>query len=505
MKSLSRITTTAPKYIAKYALPMLSTIQPHKFTSLAPPTLDKSIDRPHFERPPMAEPWKIKQVEHLKTTTLEHRKEAIKQAGYNTFLLKSDDVYIDLLTDSGTSAMSDKQWACLMMGDESYAGSRNFFRLWDIITEHYGYKYVVPTHQGRGAEHILSQTTIKPGDYVPGNMYFTTTKLHQELAGGKFVDVIIDEAHDPDNEYRWKGNVDLDKLKELVDKVGANRIPYISVEGCVNLAGGQPMSMKNIKEVYKYCNDNGILVFLDATRAAENAYFIHSYEDGYYDKSVKEILKEFCSYTDGCTMSGKKDALVNIGGWIACNDKELYKKFCEKVVVYEGLHTYGGMAGRDMEAMAQGIIESVDDEHQRSRIYQVHYLGKLLSQYNIPLVKPFGGHAIFLNAKQFLSHIPQNEFPAQTLAAEIYVDSGVRSMERGIVSAGRNKETGDHNYPKLELVRLTIPRRVYTQSHMDLVAYSVNNVYQNRDKITGLKFTYEPENLRFFLGQFDKI
>mmetsp|Transcript_18849 Transcript_18849/g.29948 ORF Transcript_18849/g.29948 Transcript_18849/m.29948 type:complete len:509 (-) Transcript_18849:79-1605(-) len=508
MKSISTLTTAGAYKSARLMLCAmqhnLTSTQRMRFT-LKPSTLDISVDRPHFERPPVAEPWKIKMVEPIKKTTSERRHAAIKEAGYNTFLLKSDDVYIDLLTDSGTSAMSDRQWAALQLGDEAYAGSRNFFTLWDTINEYYGYKYVVPTHQGRGAEHILSQCTIKPGDYIPGNMYFTTTKLHQELAGGTFVDVIVDEAHDAENTYRWKGNIDMEKLKKLVAEVGAEKIPYISVEGCVNLAGGQPVSMKNMKECYEYCAQHGIKVFLDATRAAENAYFIQQYEDGYGHKTVKEILFEFCSYSDGCTMSGKKDALVNIGGWVACNDEALYRKFCEMVVVYEGLHTYGGMSGRDMAAMAQGIVESVDDHHQHSRILQVHYLGKLLQQYGIPLVVPFGGHAIFINAKKFLPHLKQSEFPAQTLAAELYVDSGCRAMERGVVSAGRNKQTGDHNYPKLELVRLTIPRRVYTQSHMDVVAYSVSSVYKRRQEITGLKFVYEPENLRFFLARFEKL
>eukprot|EP01083_Nonionella_stella_P099363 279393_1 len=501
MKSATILCNTLSKRVSQ-SLPMLSMC---RFSALQSSKLDRSVDRPQFTRRPSAEPWKIKMVEPIKTTTLEHRQQAIKAAGYNTFLLKSEDVYIDLLTDSGTSAMSDRQWAALEMGDEAYAGSRNFYQLWDVINEYYGYKYLVPTHQGRGAEHILSQTTIKPGDYVPGNMYFTTTKLHQEMAGGQFVDVIVNEAHDADNEYRWKGNVDMDKLTQLVDKVGADAVPYISVETCVNLAGGQPMSMANIKLVHEYCSAQGIKVFLDATRAAENAYFIQQYEDGYENKSVKDILFELCSYTDGCTMSGKKDALVNIGGWLACNDEELYQKFCEKVVVYEGLHTYGGMAGRDMAAMAQGIRESVDDNHQQSRVTQVHYLGKLLKQYGIPLVQPFGGHAIFLNAAKFLPHLKQSEFPAQTLAAEIYTDSGCRTMERGVVSAGRDKKTGDHHYPKLELVRLTIPRRVYTQSHMDVVAYSIHKVFDNRDAIKGLTFVYEPEDLRFFLARFKPL
>jgi tyrosine phenol-lyase len=452
-----------------------------------------------------AEPYKIKMVELLKMTTKQQRQKAIREAGYNTFLLKSEDVYIDLLTDSGTSAMSDRQWAGLMQGDEAYAGSKNFYNLEKSVQKHYGYKYMIPTHQGRGAENILSKVLIKEGDIVPGNMYFTTTRLHQELAGGTFVDVIIDEAHDPQNEHLFKGNVDLDKLKNVIAEYGAQRIPYVCVAVTVNLAGGQPVSMENMKQVRELTQQHGIKVMLDMTRIAENAYFIQQREKGYSVRSIKSLVKEICSYTDGATFSGKKDALVNIGGFLALNDEEYFNEASNLVVVYEGLHTYGGLAGRDMEAMAVGIEESVQDEHMKARVGQVLYLGEMLMKQHIPIVTPIGGHGIFLDAKRFLPHVRQDQFPAQALAAELYVDAGIRSMERGIVSAGRNARTRDHYYPKLELVRLTIPRRVYTQAHMDVIAESVVNVYEQRNKIKGLEMTYEPKYLRFFQARFGRI
>lgn len=452
-----------------------------------------------------AEPFKIKMVEPVFITTEEHRRKAILEAGYNTFLLHSDDVYIDLLTDSGTSAMSDRQWAGMMLGDEAYAGSKNFYHLEEAIQHYYGYKYVVPTHQGRGAEHILSQILIKQGDIVPGNMYFTTTKLHQELAGGKFVDIIIDEAHDPDSLHPFKGDVNLDKLERIIKEHGANRIPYISIATTVNMAGGQPISMANMKALRKLTNTYGIKIIHDMTRVAENAYMIQQKEKGYAHKSVAEITKELCMLTDGATMSAKKDAMVNIGGFLAINDPDVFDEARNMVVIYEGLHTYGGMAGRDMEALAIGIKESVQDDHIKARVGQVHYLGQKLMDAGIPIVKPVGTHGIFIDAKKFLPHVPQDQFPAQALAAALYIDSGVRAMERGIVSAGRNKETGEHNYPKLELVRLTIPRRVYTQAHMDVVAESVECIYSQRDNIRGLKMIYEPKYLRFFQARFEEI
>jgi len=452
-----------------------------------------------------AEPWKIKVVEPIKMTTREERERAIRTAGYNTFLLRSEDCYIDLLTDSGTSAMSDRQWAGMMLGDEAYAGSRNFYALEDAVQKYYGYKYLIPTHQGRGAENILSQILIKDGDYVPGNMYFTTTRLHQELAGGTFRDVIIDEAHDPASEHPFKGNIDLAKVDALVEEVGADRIPYITIGVTVNLAGGQPVSMANLREVSAYCRDKGITVILDATRAVENAYFIQQREEGYADKSVAEILREICDVSDGATMSGKKDSLVNIGGWLAVNDKKVAEQAQNLVVVYEGLHTYGGMAGRDMQAMAIGIAESVQDDHMRSRIGQVEYLGQQLIDAGVPVVRPIGGHAVFLDASAILPHIPREQFPAQALAAALYVESGIRAMERGAVSAGRDPETGENRYPKLELVRLTIPRRVYTQAHMDVTAESVMEVFDEAAKVRGLAFNYEPEYLRFFQARFDTV
>jgi tyrosine phenol-lyase len=452
-----------------------------------------------------AEPFKIKMVELLTMTTREQRVQAIREAGYNTFLTRSKDVYIDLLTDSGTSAMSDRQWAGLMLGDEAYAGSENFYHLESVVRQFYGYEYLVPTHQGRGAENLMSQLLIKPGDHIPGNMYFTTTRLHQELAGGTFVDVIVDDAHDPESSFQFKGNVDLKKLDQLVQKIGSEKVPYISLEGNVNMAGGQPFSMANLKELHRYCRKHDILVMLDATRTIENAWFIREREGGYENKSVSNILREICDLTDGCTMSAKKDALVNIGGFFACNDQELFERAQNLVVVYEGLHTYGGLAGRDMEAMAQGIREAVTEEHQAARVGQVRYLGEKIESAGIPIVKPIGSHAICIDAKRFLPHVDQDDYPAQALAAELYIESGIRSMERGNVSAGRDPTTGRNRRPALELVRLTIPRRVYTQAHMDVVAESVINVHKRRDDIRGLIMVYEPEYLRFFQARFEPI
>jgi len=460
---------------------------------------------PASRRRPWAEPWKVKVVEPIRMMDRAARERALAAAGYNTFLLRSEDVYIDLLTDSGTSAMSDWQWAGMMMGDEAYAGSRNFYNLEAAIREHYGYKHVVPTHQGRGAENLLSRMLIKPGHVVPGNMYFTTTRLHQELAGGRFADVIERAAHDPADQGPFKGNVDLVALEALVASVGAAAIPYVCVAGTVNMAGGQPVSMANMRGLRELTNRHAIRVMLDATRAVENAYFIQQREAGYSGTSVAAILREFCSYTDGCTMSGKKDSLVNIGGWLALNDDVLYEEASNLVVVYEGLHTYGGMSGRDMEAMARGIVESVQDDHIRARIGQVEYLGQKLIDAGVPVVRPIGGHAVYLDAKAFYPQVPQDEFPAQRLAAELYLDAGIRAMERGIVSAGRDAATGRHHYPALELVRLTIPRRVYTQAHMDLTADSVIAVHEQRADTRGLRLIYEPRYLRFFQARFEPL
>ena len=452
-----------------------------------------------------AEPWRIKVIEPLRMTTRAERVRAIRDAGYNTFLLRSDDVYIDLLTDSGTNAMSDRQWAGMMMGDEAYAGSRNFYHLQEVVERVYGFPELIPTHQGRGAEHILSRMLVKPGDHIPGNMYFTTTRAHQELAGGRFHDVIIDEAHDPGSEHLFKGNVDIAKLEALVDEVGADRVPYVCVAATVNMAGGQPISLENLRAVRAFADRHGILVILDATRAVENAWFIQQREPGQRQRLVTEILHDMCALADGATMSGKKDSLVNIGGWLGLRDAALAEEARSLVVLFEGLHTYGGLAGRDMEAMAIGIEESVREEHIRSRIGQVIYLGQLLMDAGIPIVRPIGGHAIFLDAAAILPHIPREEFPAQALAAALYVESGIRAMERGAVSAGRDVATGRNHFPALELVRLTIPRRVYTQAHMDVTAESVIDVARVAGQVNGLRFTFEPQRLRFFQARFEPV
>lgn len=450
-----------------------------------------------------AEPYRIKMVELLKTTNRAQRLRALSKAGYNTFLLSSEDVYIDLLTDSGTSAMSGRQWSAFMQGDEAYAGSKSFDRMEAAIKKFYGYRYVIPTHQGRGAENLLSKILIREGQWVPGNMYFTTTRLHQELAGGRFTDIIIDEAHDPTSLHPFKGNVDLQKVEDLIKQYGPKNIAYISVATNVNMAGGQPISMGNLQALRELTLPYGIRIIHDMTRVAENAWFIKQREPGYAHKTVAEIVKALCALTDGATMSAKKDALVNIGGFMATNEYEVYEEARNLVVVYEGLHTYGGLAGRDMEAIAVGIGESVDDRHQHARIGQVEYLGNKMASFGIPIVLPIGGHGVFVDAKAFLPHIPQSDYPAQTLAAELYLDSGVRTMERGIVSAGR-KADGSEYMPELELVRFTIPRRVYTQAHMDVVAESAARVYERRKRIKGLKMVYEPKYLRFFQARFER-
>jgi len=451
------------------------------------------------------EPFKIKVIEPVNIPNKERRKAAIREAGYNTFLINSEDVFIDLLTDSGTSAMSDNQWAGMMLGDEAYAGSKNFYNLEDAVKDVLGYKYVVPTHQGRGAEHLMYKTLTSQGQIVPRNMYFTTSKAHIELAGGIMKDVIIDEAHKPEKTHPFKGNVDLKKLENLIQEKGRENIAFVNVEMDVNMAGGQPVSMQNLRNVWNLSKEYGLKVIFDATRSSENAYFIREREPEYKNVPIKEILREMMSYSDGCIYSAKKDCLVNIGGFLATNDKEIFEKTRSMVVVYEGLHTYGGMAGRDMEALARGLREGSNYEYLKYRVYQVKYLGELLMDANIPIVKPTGGHAVFLNALKFLPHLPRDQWPAQTLSAAIYEESGVRSMERGAISKGRDKETGENIFPKLELVRLTIPRRVYTNSHMEYTARGIQSLYKKRKSITGLKMVYEPKYLRFFQARFEKI
>lgn len=471
------------------------------------------------------EPYRIKSVELRGTgcPSLAVRQQAIAAAGYNTFLLKEDQgvvIYVDLLTDSGTSAMSDLQWSAMLKGNEDYAGSRSFYPLEQAVREVYGWQEVIPTHQGRGAEHILSTIYIKPlreeypGDpvYVPKNMYFTTTKVHILRAGGTFVDVIIDQAHDSAAELPFKGNIDLAKLQALIDdciarwgKVhGPRHIAYVHLEGCVNMAGGQPFSMENLRGLRALTRSFGIPLLLDATRLVENAYFVQQREPGYREKSIAEIIREMGELTEGCTMSSKKDHLVNIGGFLALNDAGKAAQAREILVDFEGFPTYGGMAGYSMEALAQGIRECIDDNWIAYRVGQTRYLGQLLLDAGIPIVVPVGGHAVFIDAKRFLPHLPQEQFPAQALASAIYLYSGVRTMERGIVSAGRDKQTGAQHFPELELVRLTVSRRVYTQSHMDYVAEKIIELHGMREKINGLEIVWEPPagSLRFFLMRF---
>jgi tyrosine phenol-lyase len=451
-------------------------------------------------------PYEIHTIERVGVLTRGQREKAIRAAGYNTFLLRSADVTIDLLTDSGTSAMSVNQWSAYDGVRASATHSAEYHRLVDVLRDLTGYQYIIPTHQGRAAEHLLSQICIEKGQLVPGNMYFTTTKLHQELAGGVFADVIVDAAHDPESDFPWKGNIDLGKLRALVDEHGAGRIAYISFEHSVNMAGGQPVSMDNMKEVYEYCSHHEIPVFFDATRFVENAYMIQSREPRYHGTKVRDIVREMMLYGDGCTVSGKKDFLINIGGVLCFRENGEWARRAEDLLrIYEGNVTDGGLATADIAAIARGVEEMVDDRYIRSRVRQTEHLGQLLLEAGVPIVTPPGSHAIFLDARRFLPHIDQDEYPAQRLAAEIYVESGVRAMERGNVSKGRDPDTGANYRPALELVRLTIPRRVYTNDHMRAVAEGVARVHQRRDSIRGLKFVYEPSKLRFFQGRFESL
>jgi len=451
-------------------------------------------------------PFVIHTIERIGHLTREQRRQAITEAGYNTFLLRSADVSIDLLTDSGTSAMSTEQWSAFDAALATPATSNEYPKLVKVLREVTGYQHIIPTHQGRAAEQILSEILIRPRQFVPGNMYFTTTKLHQELAGGVFADVIVDQAHDPEHDFPWKGNIDMAKLEALVTKHGAKQIAYISFEHSVNMAGGQPVSMDNMREVYSYCSNLRIPIFFDATRMAENAYMIQQRDPRYGSTKIRDILREMLLYGDGCTVSGKKDFLINIGGLLAFKDNADWAKMAEeKLRIYEGNVTDGGLAASDLAAITVGVGEMLDDRYIRARVEQTAALGQMLLDAEVPIVTPPGSHAIFLDAKRFLPHIDQDEYPAQRLAGEIYVETGVRAMERGNVSKGRNPETGENYRPPLELVRLTIPRRVYSRDHMREVAAGIVRLYQRRNEIRGLRFVYEPEKLRFFQGRFEPL
>ncbi|HSQ45630.1 MAG TPA: tryptophanase [Lutibacter sp.] len=455
---------------------------------------------------PYAEPYKIKMVEHIKRSTKEQRLKWIQEADYNLFNLSSDKVFIDVLTDSGTGAMSDKQWAEMMIGDESYAGSSSFLKLKETVKKITGFTYFLPTHQGRAAENVLFSALVKEGDIVPGNSHFDTTKGHIEFRKAKAVDCTIDEAFDTSNMHPFKGNVDLNKLETVFKSHPKEKIPFVVLTITCNSAGGQPVSVQNTKEVSALCKKYGIPLYFDAARFAENAYFIKKREPGYENKSIKEIAKEVFSYGDGMTMSSKKDGLVNMGGFIALNNEEVFKQATVFNIMFEGFITYGGMNGRDMGALAVGLDEATEFDYLESRVEQIAYLGQKLVDFGVPVQQPFGGHAIFLDANKFVPKIPREEYRAQALAVEIYIVGGIRGVEIGTVLADRDPITRENRYPELEMVRLAIPRRVYTNNHMDYIAVALKNIYDTREEAkSGYVIVDEAPIMRHFTAKFKKI
>lgn len=455
---------------------------------------------------PYAEPYKIKMVETINRSTKEQRLKWIKKAHYNLFNLSSDKVFIDLLTDSGTGAMSDKQWAEMMLGDESYAGSLSYKKLKKTIKKITGFKYFLPTHQGRAAENVLFSALVKEGDIIPGNSHFDTTKGHIEFRKATAVDCTIDEAFDTSIVHPFKGNVDINKLETVFKKYPTEKIPFVILTITCNSAGGQPVSVENVKAVAALCKAYNIPLFFDAARFSENAYFIKMREEGYAQKSIKEIVKEVFSYGDGMTMSAKKDGLVNMGGFIALNSKAIYKSATVFNIMFEGFITYGGMNGRDMGALAVGLNESTEFDYLESRVEQVAYLGKKLVEYGVPVQQPFGGHAIYLDANKFVPTIPRDEYRAQALAVELYVVGGIRGVEIGTVLADRDPITRENRYPELELVRLAIPRRTYTNNHMDFIAATIKNIYDTRNEAkNGYLIIDEAPIMRHFTVKFKKI
>ncbi len=447
---------------------------------------------------PFAESWRIKMVEHIRKSTKEERLQWLRDAHYNVFQLRAEQVYIDLLTDSGTGAMSDRQWAAMMTGDESYAGARSFYRMKDTITRITGFEYVVPTHQGRAAENVVFSHLVHEGDIVPGNSHFDTTKGHIESRKAFAVDCTVDEAKDTALDYPFKGNVDISKLRRVLE-ADADKVPFIIVTITNNTAGGQPVSMQNLKEVRALADEFGKRVIFDSARFAENAYFIKIRENGYSDKTIKEIVREMFSLADGMTMSAKKDALVNMGGFFATRHADWYEGAKRFVIPFEGYLTYGGMNGRDMEALAVGLDENTEFDNLHSRIHQVEYLAAKLDEYGIPYQRPAGGHALFIDASRILTHVPKEEFPAQTLTAELYLEAGIRGCEIGYILADRDPVTRENRFDGLDLMRLAIPRRTYTDNHMNVVAAALKNVYDRRESITrGVRIVWESELMRHF-------
>ena len=452
------------------------------------------------------EPFKIKSVEPIRFTTREEREKILKDAGYNPFMIRADDVLIDLLTDSGTSAMSAKQWAGIMDGDESYAGSKSFFRFESAVKKITGHKFIIPTHQGRAAEKILFSIVGGKGKYIPNNTHFDTTRANIEFTGAEAVDLLNEVGKHPEIKADFKGNMDVEALDAFIKKVGKENVPLVMITVTNNSGGGQPVSMQNIRETKEICKKYGIPLFLDACRFAENAYFIKQREKGYEDKSILEIAQEMFGYTDGATMSAKKDALVNIGGFLSMNNEYIAMQCRNLLIVTEGFPTYGGLAGRDLEAVAQGLEEVLDEHYLRYRIKSTAYLGNKMTEAGIPIIEPPGGHAIYIDAKRFLPHVPPYEYPGQSIVCEIYLDGGVRAVEIGSVMFGKyDKETGKLISPAMELVRLAIPRRVYTQSHIDYVAEVLIEAYKHRDKLKGYEITYEAPMLRHFTAKFKPL
>jgi tryptophanase len=455
---------------------------------------------------PFAESYKMKMVETIRKSTREEREAWIKAARYNLFNLKSEQVFIDLLTDSGTGAMSDRQWSEMMLGDESYAGASSYYKMKKAIKDITGFDYFLPTHQGRAAENVLFSSLIKAGDLVPGNSHFDTTKGHIEFRKATAIDCTIDEAFNTTIQHPFKGNIDLNKLEKVLKKHPEANVPVIIVTVTCNSSGGQPVSMQNLREVYNMAQKYGIPVFFDSARFAENAYFIKLREPGYADKSIREIVREMYSYADGMTMSSKKDAIVNMGGFIGFRNEAQWKDTQTFNIMFEGFITYGGMSGRDMNALAQGLYEGTEFDYLDTRIKQVAYLGKRLTEFGVPVQLPFGGHAIFVDAKRFLPNLPKEQFAAQTLAIELYLEGGVRGVEIGAILADRDPVTRENRYPDLELLRLTIPRRVYTNNHMEYVAVALANVWERRDKITtGVKIVTEAPIMRHFTVELERV